>query len=83
MTPVPDHTVAVVTAMTFLAVISIGCATFLLATGYQSGELLVGIASAATGSLGTLLAIRRLPNSNQTANEITNNPTPPIVDPPL
>lgn len=56
--PTKDHTVLIVVCMTGLAISSLTCATVLIMKGYTA-ELMVGIASALAGSLGTMIGQRR------------------------
>jgi hypothetical protein len=56
--PAPTHTKYIVGAIVLVVLACIGCGTYLLATGYQSGELLIGIAGAGTGALGGMVATR-------------------------
>jgi membrane protein implicated in regulation of membrane protease activity len=78
MTPA-DHTRFIVSWIGSIALVCIGVSAFLLYKGFQSGELLVGIASAAAGSLGTMVAMRRgtQPQNNSTTETTTTNITTP------
>lgn len=57
--PPQDHTKFIVSTITLIVLVCIGCGTFLFVKGYQSGELLIGIASAGAGALGGMVAMRR------------------------
>lgn len=58
MTP-HDHTRYIVAWLGSIAIVCIGAAAALIYKGFTQGELFVGIASAAAGSLGTMVAMRR------------------------
>lgn len=72
--PYADHTRFIVGCILIIVLVCLGCGTYLFISGYQSGELMIGIASAGAGSLGTMVAMRR--QNNQT--EITNSPSNPV-----
>lgn len=57
MTP-QNHTRYIVGCLLIIVLACIGCGTWLFIAGYQSGELLIGIASAGTGALGGMVATR-------------------------
>lgn len=80
-----NHIRFVVGNLTFLALVSIGCGTYLLASGYQSGELYVGVATAVTGYIGGVITGRAMaaPHppttpSGAIATEVTNPATNPV-----
>ena len=58
MIPPVTHTRYIVGSIVLVVLACIACGTFLLYTGFQSGELLIGIASAGTGALGGMVATR-------------------------
>lgn len=77
MPPVPDHTKFIAGCLTLIALVAMSGTTYLVATGYQAGELMVGIASASAGSLGTMLAMRRTPNNSVGDNATITTPAGP------
>jgi hypothetical protein len=62
-----DHTRFIVSWLGIIVLSCLGAGTYLFVCGYQSGELLIGIAGAGAGSLGTMVAMRR--NSQPGVND--------------
>lgn len=82
MTP-PNHIRFIISCLTLLALSSMGCGTYLLMTGYQSGELFVGIATGITGGIVGMISMRGgsgtpTTQSGAIATEITNQPGNPV-----
>lgn len=80
MNPPADHTKFIAGALTIVALVSLSCATALILKGYTA-ELMVGIASSACGSLGTMLAMKRSttgtgPGDTNVAGNATVNVAP-------
>lgn len=73
-------------ALTVLAIIAILCicaGTYLLVTGYQSGELFVGIVGSIAGAIAGMLSMQRATppkttESGAIATEVTNQPSNPL-----
>lgn len=74
MTPPPDHTKFIAGCVTAIALVSLACATALIFKGYTA-ELMVGIASAAGGSLGTMLAMKRNPQTGSADTNVAGDAT--------
>lgn len=76
-----DHTVLIVGCITAICCTSLACATVLIMMGYTA-ELMVGIASAGAGSLGTMLGQRRsgvgAATETNIAGDINLPPQPPV-----
>lgn len=66
-----------------IAVLCIGAGTFLLFSGYQSGELFVGIVGSVAGAIAGMLSMRssnqaKTTESGAIATEVTNTPDKPV-----
>ena len=73
----PNHTRYIVGCLLVIVLACIGCGTWLFIAGYQSGELLIGIASAGTGALGGMVATRP-PAAHPEPVEVTTPENKPL-----
>lgn len=84
--PAPGQQSQLRFALAILGIIALACVsagTYLLATGYQSGELLIGIVGSIAGAIAGMLSMQRATATPHTASgavatEIINPPSNPV-----